>query len=257
MRTPIVAGNWKMHKTVEEARHLIWAMLEPLQAVEGVERIVCPPYTALLPVANLLMGTGIQVGAQNMHWAEEGAYTGEISPRMVAEWARYVILGHSERRKYFGETDDMVRRKVAAALTHDLTPIVCVGETLEQRRAGQTEAVVRGQLLAALEGLTPEQAARVVVAYEPVWAIGTGEAATPEDAQRVIGEVLRPALAQTFGPDAAQAVRILYGGSVKAHNAAGFFAQPDIDGALVGGASLDPEQFPAIAQAAADAAPAP
>ncbi len=253
MRTPLVAGNWKMHKTVEEARHLIWAMLEPLQAVEGVERVICPPFTALLPVANLLMGTDLRVGAQNMHWAEEGAYTGEISPRMVAEWAQFVILGHSERRAYFAETDETVRRKVRAALAHDLTPIVCVGETLAQREAGETEAVVRGQLLAALEGLTAAQAARVVVAYEPIWAIGTGRAATPEDAQQVIGGVLRAALAAAFGEPTAQAVRILYGGSVKAHNAAGFFAQPDIDGALVGGASLDPQQFPAIVQAAANA----
>ncbi len=253
MRTPLVAGNWKMHNTVEEARHLVWAMLDDLRSLSGVERVLCPPFTALLPVANLLMGTDIRVGAQNMHWAEQGAYTGEISPRMVAEWAQYVIVGHSERRAYFGETDDMVHRKVQAALAHDLTPIICVGETLEQRRAGQTAAIVQGQLRAALEGLTPEQAARVVVAYEPVWAIGTGEAARPQDAQQVIGGLLRPLLAEMFGPGTAQAVRILYGGSVKAHNAAGFFAQPDIDGALVGGASLDAAQFPAIARAAAAA----
>ncbi len=250
-RTPLVAGNWKMHKTVEEARQLVWAMLDGLRAVSEVERVLCPPFTALLPVAQMLLGTDIRLGAQNMHWKEEGAYTGEISPRMVAEFAQFVILGHSERRAYFGETDDMVRRKVHAALAHELTPIVCVGETLEQRRAGQTEAVVRGQVLAALDGLQPDQVARVVIAYEPVWAIGTGEAATPEEAQRVIGQVIRAALAEAFGPDAAQRVRILYGGSVKAHNAAAFFAQPDIDGALVGGASLDPEQFPTIVRAAA------
>ncbi|NPA27080.1 MAG: triose-phosphate isomerase [Chloroflexi bacterium] len=250
-RMPLVAGNWKMHKTVEEARHLVWDMLDALRDVPEVERVLCPPFTALLPVAQMLLGTDIKVGAQNMHWEEEGPYTGEISPRMVAEFAQFVIVGHSERRMLFGETDAMVRRKVHAALRHDLIPIVCVGETLEQRRAGQTEAVVRKQLLAALEGLQPEQVARLVIAYEPVWAIGTGEAATPEEAQRVIGQVIRAALAEAFGPETAQAVRVLYGGSVKAHNAAGFFAQPDIDGALVGGASLDPVQFPAIVRAAA------
>jgi len=254
MRTPFVAGNWKMHKTVEEARLLVADMLDGLQAVQGVEKVLCPPFTALLPVAAMLAGTDIGLGAQNMHWEEEGAFTGEISPRMVAEFAQFVILGHSERRAYFGETDETVNLKVHAALKHGLTPIVCVGETLAEREAGQTETVIRRQVEGGLAGLTAEQVASLVLAYEPVWAIGTGKAATPEEANRVVREVIRDALASLFGERAAQAVRVLYGGSVKPHNAADFFAQPDIDGALVGGASLKADQFVAIAQAAAETA---
>ncbi len=254
MRTPFVAGNWKMHKTVEEARLLVADMLDGLQAVQGVEKVLCPPFTALLPVAAMLAGTDIGLGAQNMHWEEEGAFTGEISPRMVAEFAQFVILGHSERRAYFGETDETVNLKVHAALKHGLTPIVCVGETLAEREAGQTETVIRRQVEGGLAGLTAEQVAPLVLAYEPVWAIGTGKAATPEEANRVVREVIRDALASLFGERAAQAVRVLYGGSVKPHNAADFFAQPDIDGALVGGASLKADQFVAIAQAAAETA---
>ncbi len=246
MRTPLVAGNWKMHGTVEEARERVWAMLQPLQEIAGVEKVIFPPFTALLAVANMLMGTDIGLGAQNMHWADEGPYTGEVSPRMVAEFARYVILGHSERRKFFGETDETVRRKVQAAFRHGLTPIVCVGETIGERQQGLTDAVVRRQVRLALDGLTPEQAARVVIAYEPVWAIGTGLTPEPQEANRVHREVIRKALVEAFGEEVAQKVRVLYGGSVKPENAAGFFQQPDIDGALVGGASLDPEAFVAI-----------
>ena len=251
MRKPFVAGNWKMHKTVEEARLLVSEMLEDLQAVEGVEKVLCPPFPALLPVAAMLAGTAIGLGAQNMHWEEEGAFTGEVSPRMVAEFARFVILGHSERRAYFGETDETVHRKVAAALKHDLTPIVCVGETLSEREAGETEAVITRQVRGALTGFPPEAVAAMVLAYEPVWAIGTGKAATPEEANRVVKEIIRATLADLFGAETAEAVRVLYGGSVKPHNAASFFAQPDIDGALVGGASLKADQFIAIAEAAA------
>ena len=252
MRKPMVAANWKMHKTVEEARMLVWALLDGgLRDFPQVERVLCPPFTALLPVSALLAGTDIGLGAQNMHWEEQGAFTGEIAPGMVAEFAQYVILGHSERRGYFGETDEMVNRKVQAALRHDLTPIVCVGETLEQREAGQTTTVVRRQVAQGLQGLTPAQANRIVIAYEPVWAIGTGKAATPEDANQVVREVIRRTLAEMFGDEVAQGVRVLYGGSVKPHNAASFFAQPDIDGALVGGASLHAEQFLPIVQAAA------
>ncbi|NPA92327.1 MAG: triose-phosphate isomerase [Chloroflexi bacterium] len=254
MRTPFVAGNWKMHKTVEEARLLVSEMLDGLQAVAGVEKVLCPPFTGLLPVAAMLAGTDIGLGAQNMHWEEEGAFTGEVSPRMVAEFAQFVILGHSERRAYFGETDETVNKKVHAAFKHNLTPIVCVGETLEEREAGQTEAVIRRQVEGGLAGLTSEQVASLVLAYEPVWAIGTGKAATPEEANRVVKDVIRGTLAALFGEETAQAVRVLYGGSVKPHNAAEFFAQPDIDGALVGGASLKADQFVAIAQAAADTA---
>ncbi len=251
MRKPFVAGNWKMHKTVEEARLLVAEMLAGLQAVAGVEKVLCPPFPALLPVAAMLMGTEIGLGAQNMHWEEEGAFTGEVSPRMVAEFARYVILGHSERRAYFGETDETVHRKVAAALKHDLVPIVCVGETLAEREAGATEAVITRQVRGALAGFPPETVAAMVLAYEPVWAIGTGKAATPEEANRVVKDHIRATLAEMFGAEAAQAVRVLYGGSVKPHNAADFFAQPDIDGALVGGASLKAASFVAIAEAAA------
>ncbi len=250
MRIPFVAGNWKMHKTVEEARLLIAEMLDDLQFIQGVEKVVCPPFTALLPVSAMLAGTDIGVGAQNMHWEEEGAFTGEVSPRMVAEFARYVILGHSERRAYFGETDETVNRKVAAAFAHNLVPIVCVGETLEEREAGKTDAVVQRQVRGALAGLSAELASGVVMAYEPVWAIGTGRAATPEDAARVIEADIRGTLAEMFGDEVAQAVRVLYGGSVKPYNAAEFFASPQIDGALVGGASLKADQFVAIVRAA-------
>ena len=239
-----------MHKTVEEARLLIAEMLDDLQFIQGVEKVVCPPFTALLPVSAMLAGTDIGVGAQNMHWEEEGAFTGEVSPRMVAEFARYVILGHSERRAYFGETDETVNRKVAAAFAHNLVPIVCVGETLEEREAGKTDAVVQRQVRGALAGLSAELASGVVMAYEPVWAIGTGRAATPEDAARVIEADIRGTLAEMFGDEVAQAVRVLYGGSVKPHNAAEFFASPQIDGALVGGASLKADQFVAIVRAA-------
>ncbi len=250
MRTPFVAGNWKMHKTVEEARLLVADMLNGLQAVSGVEKVLCPPFTALLPVAAMLAGTDIGLGAQNMHWEEQGAFTGEVSPAMVAEFARYVILGHSERRAYFGETDETVNRKVHAALKHSLTPIVCVGETLAEREADLTAQVIQRQVRGALEGLTPEQVSGLVLAYEPIWAIGTGKAATAEEANRVVAEVIRSTLAEQFGEAAAQAVRVLYGGSVKPHNAAEFFAQPDIDGALVGGASLKADAFVAIVEAA-------
>ncbi len=254
MRKPFVAGNWKMHKTVEEARLLVSEMLDGLQAVEGVEKVLCPPFPALLPVAAMLAGTDIGLGAQNMHWEEEGAFTGEVSPRMVAEFARFVILGHSERRAYFGETDETVHRKVEAALKHDLTPIVCVGETLAEREAGQTEAVITRQVRGALAGFPADAVAAMVLAYEPVWAIGTGKAATPEEANRVVKDIIRATLADLFGAETAEAVRVLYGGSVKPHNAAPFFAQPDIDGALVGGASLKADQFVAIATAAAESA---
>ncbi len=250
MRTPFIAGNWKMHNTVEEARLLVAGMLDGLQAVTGVEKVLCPPFTALLPVAAMLVGTDIGLAAQNMHWEEAGAFTGEISPPMVAEFARYVILGHSERRAYFGETNETVNRKVHAALQHGLTPIVCVGETLAQREGGQTEAVIHEQVRVGLAGLTAAQAAGVVLAYEPVWAIGTGKAATPAEANRVIATVIRGTLTEAFGESTAAAVRVLYGGSVKPANAAQFFAQPDIDGALVGGASLKAEQFTAIVAAA-------
>jgi len=208
-----------------------------------VEVVVCPPFTALAPVAEALKGSSIALGAQNMHWEKQGAYTGEISPLMLREiGCKYVILGHSERRQYFGETDDSVNKKVKAALAHGLIPIICVGETLDQRAAGLTEQVVATQTTGALEGLTPGQVAGLVIAYEPVWAIGTGKTASEEDAQQV-NRCIRTVIADQYGAAAAEAVRIQYGGSVKPGNARALMAQPDIDGALVGGASLQVDDF--------------
>ncbi|NOH04218.1 MAG: triose-phosphate isomerase [Chloroflexi bacterium] len=246
MRTPFVAGNWKMNKTIAEARELVSTMAPQLNALTGVERVLCPPFVALNEVSSLLKGTGLGLGAQNMHWEEKGAFTGEVSPAMVKELCGYVILGHSERRAYFGETDETVNRKLLAAQKFDLTPIVCVGETLEQYGSNRTREVVSSQTLLGLKGISPEFAPRIVVAYEPVWAIGTGKASSGANAQSVQGGVIRPALAELFGADAAQAIRILYGGSVTASNAAEFFSQPDIDGALVGGASLKVDEFVGI-----------
>jgi triosephosphate isomerase len=255
MRKPFVAGNWKMFETVAEARHLVSELVPGLQAVGSVEKVICPPSTALLAIAALLEGTEIGLGAQNMHWELSGAYTGEISPLMVAELCRYVIIGHSERRAYFGETDETVNRKVAAAMAQGITPIVCVGETLDEYESGRTADVVIRQVRQGLAGLAAsvEQlgASAFVVAYEPVWAIGTGRASTAEGAAQVLREMIRPALADLFGASVAQGVRVLYGGSVNAKNAAEFFAESEIDGALVGGASLKVADFTQIVQAAA------
>lgn len=251
MRTPFVAGNWKMNKTVEETRALVFALGQELEPIQGVERVICPPFTALLAAAAVLQGTDIGLGAQNMHWEPKGAFTGEISALMIAEFCRYVILGHSERRTYFGETDETVNRKVHAALAYNLTPIVCVGETLAENEAGQTAEVVARQVRLGLQGVDAAIAARLVIAYEPVWAIGTGRAATGPDANRVSAEIIRPELADLFGTQTAQSIRILYGGSVTAANASEFFGQPEIDGALVGGASLKVEEFAAITRLAA------
>ena len=250
MRKPMVAGNWKMNKTIEQARLLVAEMTPELQGVSGVEKVLCPPFTSLMAVSAMLVGTEIGLGAQNMHWEASGAYTGEISAQMVAEICKYVILGHSERRQYFGETDSTVNKKLMAALKAGLTPIVCVGETLSENESGQTAAVVTRQVAEGLKGLTADQALALVVAYEPVWAIGTGRAATSEGANAVLADIIRPELAKMFGQETAQAVRILYGGSVTAANAAELFAQPDIDGALVGGASLKVADFVKIVKAA-------
>ncbi len=248
-RKPFVAGNWKMFKTVAEARHLVSELIPGLQAIGGVEKVLCPPFTALLAVRALLEGTQIGLGGQNLHWEASGAYTGEISPVMLSELCQYVIIGHSERRAYFGETNETVQRKARAALEHGLMPIVCVGETLEENEAGRTAEVVSRQVRNGLEGLDLSDAG-VVIAYEPVWAIGTGRAATSEGANAVVADVIRPALAELFGPNIARAVRVLYGGSVKSSNAEEFFQQPEIDGALVGGASLKASEFIPIVQAA-------
>jgi triosephosphate isomerase len=250
-RTLVVAGNWKMNKTASEARELVDAMRAGLTAVENVEKILCPPFTSLALLSEMLADTGIGVGAQDMHWEEKGAYTGELSPNMVKEFCRYVIIGHSERRAYFGETDETVNRKLRAALSHGLTPIVCVGETLDEYESNRTEEVVRRQINLGFADIDSASASRIIVAYEPVWAIGTGKASSAENANHVHAQVIRPALTELFGEENAQAIRIQYGGSVNGSNASEFFSQSDIDGALVGGASLKPDEFIAIAAAAA------
>lgn len=254
MRKPFVAGNWKMFKTVAETRHLVSELVPGLQAISSIERVICPPFTALMAANALLEGTEIGLGAQNMHWEDSGAFTGEVAPGMLAELCKYVIIGHSERRTYFHETDETVNMKVRAALKHGLTPIVCVGETLAEFEAGWTAEVVSRQVRQGLAGLdlsiAREGTLPLVIAYEPVWAIGTGKAATAEGANAVVADVIRPALAERFGGTGAQEIRVLYGGSVKGENAAEFFQMPDIDGALVGGASLKAPDFLKIVQAA-------
>ena len=251
MRKPLVAGNWKMNKTIAETRDLVFTMSMKLRKIEGVEKVICPPFMSLMAASALLEGSGIGLGAQNMHWEEKGAFTGEVSPAMVAELCGYVILGHSERRSYFGETDQTVNRKLLAAQAMDLVPIICVGETLEQYESKLTREIVSAQTSQSLRDVSPAFAARIVVAYEPVWAIGTGKASNGPEANTVVKDYIRPALAELFGEETAQAIRVLYGGSVTASNAAEFFGQPDIDGALVGGASLKIEDFVAITKAAA------
>ncbi len=251
MRTPLVAGNWKMNKTVSEATALVSQMLLGLQSVPSVERVICPPFTALMAISRLLEGTGIGLGAQDLYWEASGAFTGEISPAMVKEFCQYVIIGHSERRTYFGETDETVNKKTKAALAIGLIPIVCVGETLAENESGQTAAVVTRQVKAGLEGIPVDQAGKIVIAYEPVWAIGTGRASSGENANAVVANYIRPTLQSLFGREVAEAVRVLYGGSVKGDIAAEFFTQPEIDGALVGGASLKADDFVAITKAAA------
>jgi triosephosphate isomerase (TIM) len=246
-RTPYIAANWKMHKTVAEAGEFVDALLPRIAATQH-DVVICPPFTALTAVVERRYGTAVRVAAQNMHEAETGAFTGEVSAPMLVELdVEAVVLGHSERRQCFGETDEALARKVPAALDAGLEPILCVGESEEARDGGQTEAVLERQLQADLAELGGERIAEVVIAYEPIWAIGTGRTATPEQAQEAcafIRDVLRERGA------VADAVRILYGGSVKPANAAELLARPDIDGALVGGASLDPEEFAAIVEAA-------
>ena len=250
MRTPLVAGNWKMNKTAAEARRLVIEQFPALQAVKNVQRVLCPPFPALMTVAELLAGTDIGLGAQNLHWEASGAFTGEVSPQMVREFCQYVIIGHSERRTYFGETDQTVNRRIKAALGIGLIPIVCIGETLAENEAGQTADVLKRQIVEGLKDLTIEQGAALVIAYEPVWAIGTGRAASGEGANAVVADSIRPALKTVFNAQVSQGIQVLYGGSVTGANAAEFFGQPEIDGALVGGASLKPD-FIQIVQAAA------
>ncbi|MFQ5515723.1 MAG: triose-phosphate isomerase [Myxococcota bacterium] len=246
MRRPILAANWKMHKTVAEALDFVGKLLPQLTGLdEESEIVIAAPFTALRAVRDALLGSPLQLAAQNLHSARAGAFTGEISAAMLSEvGCRYVIVGHSERRSLFGESPSWVGEKLRTALAHGLRPILCVGESLEEREASRTFDVLRSQLDAALEGSDAEQAEEIVIAYEPVWAIGTGRSATPDLAQQAHA-FIRERLAQLFG-DAAERIRIQYGGSVKPENIASLMAQPDIDGALVGGASLDPASFCAI-----------
>jgi len=244
MRRPLLAGNWKMYKTVPEALALAQEIRAGLALpLQDRDVLVAPPFTALAAVGEALRGSNLLLGAQNMHWEREGAFTGEISPVMLKDLGcTHVILGHSERRHIFGESDDMVARKTRAAVDNGLTPILCVGETLPERESNRTLEVVERQLERALRSLTPDEASRTVVAYEPVWAIGTGRTATAAQAQEVHA-FIRKRVAATHGEPAAAALRILYGGSVKADNIDGLMAQPDVDGALVGGASLKADPF--------------
>lgn len=251
MRTPYVVGNWKMHATLSEAARLAQAIRDGLKRPRGVEVAVCPPFTALAAVADVLSGSPIELGAQNCHWEDKGAFTGEISaPMLLDVGCRLVLLGHSERRHILHETDDDVNRRLAAALRCGLRPVLCVGETADERRQGLTFTVVEGQLRAACAGLAPEAIAQCCLAYEPVWAIGTGVTATPAQAAEVHG-YLRGLASELGTRETAQAIRILYGGSVKPDNAASFTEEPDIDGVLVGGASLDAASFITIAKKSA------
>jgi triosephosphate isomerase len=242
MRTPIIAGNWKMNMTPAEAERLVVELI-PLVKDAACEVVVCPPYVDLALVGKLLVGTNIKLGAQNIHWAPKGAFTGEISADMLlAMGVTHAIVGHSERRQYFGETDETVNKRAKAALDANITPIICVGETLEQREGGVTDTIVSKQTVAALAGFSAEEVARSVVAYEPIWAIGTGKTATNEDANTTI-KVIRDAIAGVYGQKVADVVRIQYGGSMNAKNASELMAMPEIDGGLIGGASLKSEDF--------------
>jgi triosephosphate isomerase len=246
MRKPFIAGNWKMHKTIDDAIELVQALRAELDTVDGCDVAVCPPFVALAAVREALTGSAIGLGAQNVHWEEKGAFTGAISPPMLEGLCEYVIIGHSERRNVFGESDEWINKKLHAALAHGFKPILCVGENLEQNQAGETESFVGGQVRAAFEGVTAEQARTVTVAYEPIWAIGTGVPATGEGANAIIGKAVRGIIAGLYGDDVAQAIRIQYGGSVKPANIVEFMSQPEIDGALVGGASLKADVFATI-----------
>jgi triosephosphate isomerase len=249
-RTPLIAGNWKMHKTVREAEEFIAAFLPRVSSVQGVDIGVCPPYLALQALVDSTRGSRVEVYAQNMHHAAEGAFTGEVSAPMLLEASVHgVILGHSERRELFGETDRALQLKVPAALAAGLVPILCVGETEEEREAGDTERKLRHQVQEDLARVETDRLGDVVIAYEPIWAIGTGRVATPDQAQEAIAFVR--ALVADRSREQAQRTRVLYGGSVKAENAGELLGLPDVDGALVGGASLDPEGFAAIVDAAA------
>lgn len=253
MRKPIIAGNWKMHKNLGESVDFVRQLAPLLAPYSGVERVVCPTYIALAEVTSALKGTGILVGAQSVHWEAQGAYTSQISPTMLRGLIEYVIIGHSECRAYLNETDETVNKKVKAALAYNLKPIIAVGESLEQNEAGETESFVGGQVRAVLNGVDANNMANVVIAYEPIWAIGTGKSASGEVANSIISGTIRATLTSMYGDAIAQSVRIQYGGSVKPDNMAEYMSQPDIDGALVGGASLKVDDFVHLVKAAAEA----
>ncbi|HEV3232422.1 MAG TPA: triose-phosphate isomerase [Candidatus Dormibacteraeota bacterium] len=253
-RTPLIAGNWKMNRTVPESVELARAIVAGLpRDLDGVEVVLLPPFTSLWPVSEAVADSRVALGAQDIYWEASGAYTGEVSAAMVSGWCRYALIGHSERRRLFGETDATVNRKVHAALAHGLRPMVAVGETLEEREAGQTEAMLSRQVPEALIGLDERQGLELVMAYEPVWAIGTGRTATADQAEEACG-LIRRLVAQALGTAVAESVRILYGGSVVPANARELLAPPNVDGALVGGASLKADDFLAIVAAALPAA---
>ncbi len=238
MRTPIIAANWKMNKTPDQAFAFVHKIRYALNYIRGVDKVICPPFMAIPAVYGVLKETSIAIGAQNMHYAEKGAYTGECAPNMLKPFCQYVILGHSERRAYFNESDADLNKKVKAALASDLIPIICVGESLEQNQAGQTKSFVSKQLREAFAGLSAELAAECIIAYEPVWAIGTGRSAGPTDAGQIINLAVRGTIKGLYDEFTAQKIRVQYGGSIDEQNIRDFMKQPDIDGALVGGASL-------------------
>ncbi len=249
MRRLLIAGNWKMNKDLNESIELVRKLSLGVQGITNRDILVCPPFTSLYPVYEVIKDTNIKLGAQNLYFEEKGAYTGEISPLMLKSvGCEYVIIGHSERREYFKETNDIVNKKIKIALKYGLKPIVCVGEKLEEREEGITEKIVESQVREGLTNLTEEEMKELTIAYEPIWAIGTGKTATPEDAEAV-HKFIRNILKDMFGDNIAGNTRILYGGSVKPNNAEGLFAMEDIDGGLVGGASLDADSFTAIVKA--------
>ena len=249
MRKPIIAGNWKMYKTRDEVLSFVYAVNEKMPSTDLVDSVVCAPALFLRDLVKR-QGSNLKIGAQNMHYAEEGAFTGEIAPKMLVDaGVQYVIIGHSERRAMFNETDESVNKKLHAAFNHSLTPILCVGEMLEHREGGQTEAVIKEQIVKDLEGLTADQVKELVIAYEPIWAIGTGKTATPEVADETCG-FIRETVKELYGESVSEAIRIQYGGSVKVNNIKELMAKPNIDGALIGGASLEAENFIYFVEAA-------
>jgi triosephosphate isomerase (TIM) len=253
MRKPIIAGNWKMFKTLAESVAFVTELAPQLAPYTGVERVVAPTFVSIAAVAEALKGTEIKVSAQNVHWEASGAYTSQISPAMLQGLVEYVIIGHSECRAYLGETDEGVNKKAKALLAQGIKPIIAVGESLAQNEAGKTASFVGGQVRAALNGISAADMANVVIAYEPIWAIGTGKSATSQQANDIIGGTVRATLADLYGADVADTVRIQYGGSVKPSNMVEYMSQPDIDGALVGGASLKVEDFTELVKLAAEA----